>query len=399
MPKQQPLLIASRFPQLLSIAVLILFVHAIFQQSIISSMREELRVALGGDKSATSSSVKEVDFHTYLNSKSPPALPSIVLNDGLDKEANDKREIYGGKKDAVHLGGFTEIDPMGISENLWNFMLGPLAIKSIVDVGCGRGHSTSYFHQQGAKVLCVEGSHDAVTQSLLPADKIVEHDFSRGPWWPEETYDAAWSVEFLEHVGRPYMKNYLPVFKKAAVLFVTSSAWGGWHHVEVHEEWWWRARLSAQGFVYSQELTDLVRLQAQNGITEHAFGLKDKLTAKQERDEHRHDAQHIWTRMLVFINPIVAALPRHHHLFGGNGCFSNVVDNRDGGAPCGTADSKKGIEEKDSLPNEYQSILNCYRSTKGMADKGNWKQAIWECTRNPQFARSAENQDTTPLNS
>ena len=67
MPKQQPLLIASRFPQLLSIAVLILFVHAIFQQSIISSMREELRVALGGDKSATSSSVKGVDFHTYLN--------------------------------------------------------------------------------------------------------------------------------------------------------------------------------------------------------------------------------------------------------------------------------------------------------------------------------------------
>lgn len=47
-------------------------------------------------------------------------------------------------QDALHLGGFTEIDPMGISENLWNFMLGPLAIKSVVDVGCGRGmtHAT-----------------------------------------------------------------------------------------------------------------------------------------------------------------------------------------------------------------------------------------------------------------
>ena len=48
----------------------------------------------------------------------------------------------------------------------------------------------------------MEGSHDGVMKSLLPPELIVEHDFSRGPWWPEETYDAAWSVEFLEHVAR-----------------------------------------------------------------------------------------------------------------------------------------------------------------------------------------------------
>jgi len=60
----------------------------------------------------------------------------------------------------------------------------------------------NYFKKNGAKVLCVEGSHDAVMKSLLPPDLIVEHDFSRGPWWPEETFDAVWSVEFLEHVAR-----------------------------------------------------------------------------------------------------------------------------------------------------------------------------------------------------
>lgn len=110
----------------------------------------------------------------------------------------------------------------------------------------------------------------------------------------------------------------------------------------------------------------------------------DKDSAKQEREEHKHDAQHIWTRMLVFINPVVASLPRHHHLFGGNGCFNNVVDNRDGGVPCGTSDYKKGLGENDYLPSIYQSILNCYRTTKDMPDKGNWKQAIWKCSKNPQ---------------
>ena len=63
-------------------------------------------------------------------------------------------------------------------------------------------------------VQCVEGSHDAVSQSIIPNSEkhVVEHDFSRGPWWPAKTYDAAWSVEFLEHVGRQYHFNYITAF-------------------------------------------------------------------------------------------------------------------------------------------------------------------------------------------
>ena len=126
---------AGRFPQLLSLVVLILFVHAIFLQTIISNMREELHLALVG---RTETFPRRTGFgdgrDSFLTSKSPPSLPSLVLNDVKDNEANEKREIYGGKSDALHLGGFTEIDPMGISENLWNFMFGPLAIKSIIDV-------------------------------------------------------------------------------------------------------------------------------------------------------------------------------------------------------------------------------------------------------------------------
>ena len=68
-----------------------------------------------------------------------------------------------------------------------------LGVKSIVDVGCGRGISTSWFALHGLhSVTCVEGSHDAVTKSLLPGLmkkiskttklELVEHDFSRGPW-------------------------------------------------------------------------------------------------------------------------------------------------------------------------------------------------------------------------
>ena len=53
----------------------------------------------------------------------------------------------------------------------------------------------------------VEGSSDGVQNSLLPRELIVKHDFSRGAWWPRETFDAVWCVEFVEHVGRQYVRS------------------------------------------------------------------------------------------------------------------------------------------------------------------------------------------------
>jgi 2-polyprenyl-3-methyl-5-hydroxy-6-metoxy-1,4-benzoquinol methylase len=152
------------------------------------------------------------------------ALPSI-----RDAQDDTKRigtaSIYGGQGDKKHLGGFTEVDIHGISPYVWRMMMGEYGIKSVIDVGCGRGISTLWFAMNGMDALCVEGSHDAYEKTVLPnpATQMVEHDFSRGPWWPTKTYDAVWSVEFLEHVGRNFHQNYLPVFRSAAIIFATHS--------------------------------------------------------------------------------------------------------------------------------------------------------------------------------
>jgi len=127
-------------------------------------------------------------------------LPSIRVEDAaLDK----KRKIYGGVGDQKHLGGFTELDLDGISPAVWTHMIQSYGVHSVLDVGCGRGISTLWFLLHGVESLCVEGSHDAVQRTILPdpEHQIVEHDFSRGPWWPDKTYDACWAVEFLEHVS------------------------------------------------------------------------------------------------------------------------------------------------------------------------------------------------------
>ena len=135
--------------------------------------------------------------------------------------------MVGGTGDKQHLGGFTDIDMHGISPAVWKHVVANWTVQSVVDVGCGRGTSTSWFVTHGLRTECVEGSHDALAQSMVPDPSILtEHDFSRGPWWPAQTFDAVWSVEFLEHVGVPYHYNYMATFRKAAILLVTSSRWG-----------------------------------------------------------------------------------------------------------------------------------------------------------------------------
>jgi len=244
------------------------------------------------------------------------ALPSVRISE--DEEKNVTRGQYGGKGDKPHLGGFTDFDPLGVSPSLWTHMVSHWGIKSVLDVGCGKGVSTSWFVTHRLDyVQCVEGSHDAVEQSIVPdaKERVVEHDFSRGPWWPDRTVDAAWAVEFTEHVGRNYQPNYLTAFRKAALIFVTHSNWGGWHHVEVHDDAWWRVRWEAAGFVYSEYLTGEMRSMA----------IKDQqrkdLTLDMKKDHLYFVGQHLYLSGQVFINPMVASLPEHAHLFAEHGCF------------------------------------------------------------------------------
>lgn len=309
-----------------------------------------------------------LDSHnTYLRKSSPDPLSPlssqkrIIDLKSLNNRAKTLNKIYGvnygGQNDPAHLGGFTSRDNGTISENLWKFMLSQLAVKSFLDIGCGRGISTSFFRDQGARVLCIEGSSDAISQSLLPSSVIVQHDFTRGPWWPEETFDVAWSTEFLEHVGRQYMRNYIPTFKKSAIIIVTSSIWGGWHHVEVHIPAWWIARFTAAGFVYSSEITSWFREQA-------LYDSRKSLLA---------------CCLLVFVNPSVAGLEKHQHLFGGNGCYNPINyihGNEGGGMRCNN--------ELDRLPVSFEALLSCVRrrNNSEVRSKRNYLYNPWLCQHN-----------------
>ena len=236
------------------------------------------------------------------------------------------------------------MDIHGISPAAWKWMVQSMNIHSVMDVGCGRGLSTSWFIMHGLDTLCVEGSHDAREKTVLPDPdtQMVEHDFSRGPWWPAKTYDAIWCVEFLEHVGVNFHKNYLPAFRKAAVIFATRSSWGGWHHVEVHEEKWWITKMEMYGFKFDSTLTEAIRNEARGEKNQYKVP-NGKLA----------NAQHVWLNMMVFINPVVAAKPEHHHIFHQTGCYSHRKDGAIQNRECATGVNK---DQESPLPNEYKPL-------------------------------------------
>lgn len=288
----------------------------------------------------TSESTQQQPQQQIISPLSIPAggtqnLPSIRVTETSEESVDGVRKIYGGKGDKAHLGGFTEIDMHGISPAVWQHAVSNWTVQSVLDVGCGRGTSTSWFVTHGLRTECVEGSHDAMLQSMVPDKSILtEHDFSRGPWWPSKTFDMVWSVEFLEHVNLQFHYNYVSTFRKAAILLVTSSRWGGWHHVEVHSDEWWIRKYEAYGFRYDKKLTEEIRGVARN---EKNSNIIFPVNGKQ------FNAQHVWTSMKVFINPVVAALPEHAHLFMEFGCFQSPKEpNRE----CGKA--MKPSQKKDA---------------------------------------------------
>lgn len=332
----------------------------------------EFNILNADDLDPVSAYARNIDL-TKVPPKGSP--PNLVAERATEQETSETGYIrqkhgYGGSGDKKHLGGFSTVDPEGISPFVWREMMEYFGVKTLLDVGCGRGFSTSWFYMQGVQVQCVEGSHDAIERSLLPAlakkqedlesaqnganlinssNIVVQHDFSLGPWWPEETVDAVWSVELLEHVGRNFQKNYLTAFKKAALIFVTHSNWGGWHHTEVHDDVWWRSRFEMYGFVFSKDLTERVKRKAaeeRNAKIPFPVPVKDG-------EERTYTATHVNNQILVFINPLVASMPQHAHVLSEPGCYDDAPGSH---VHCGEEKNPRSRAVSSKLPDEFRFI-------------------------------------------
>ena len=153
---------------------------------------------------------------------------------------------------AGHLGGYIRGgDPGTWCPHLWSWAVQRWSVRSVLDVGCGEGHSARYFRDMGCEVLGVEGCQQAIDDSAIP-EQVVRHDFRDGALLPGRRYDLIWSCEFLEHVEEQYLPHVLATFAHAGTALLITHAFPGkdrgHHHVNCQPTAYWIAKLEGLGF-------------------------------------------------------------------------------------------------------------------------------------------------------
>lgn len=157
-----------------------------------------------------------------------------------------------------HLGGFFDNGDAGTYyPYMWSYIIKNYNIKTVLDIGCGRGDSCLYFKSLNCDVNGVDGSKEAQKLSLIP-DNFILNDYTAGSAIDAKKFDLVWSCEFVEHVEEKYMNNFLKDFKKGKYLAITFAGLNqpGHHHVNCNTKEYWIDIMEKNGFHFLNEETE-----------------------------------------------------------------------------------------------------------------------------------------------
>lgn len=175
----------------------------------------------------------------------------------------------------LHLGGgerrcHNDLGALKWAMEKWN-------IKSLLDIGCGKGCVVMDGIKNGLTCLGVDGDpgdlHESEWKFTRPKEMpFLLHDYTVGPAPIEQEFDLCWSVEFLEHVEEKYIPNYIESFKMCKYVIAThappkpSTVNGksatNHHHVNEQYADYWIDVFEHYGFNYDEVLTRDLRLKS-----------------------------------------------------------------------------------------------------------------------------------------
>jgi len=216
-------------------------------------------------------------------------------------------QTHGESVNEGHLGGFAIGGDGGTYYPImWKYLVEEYGVKSVLDVGCGRGYAARFFKSLGCEIRGVDGAQRAKTESLIPED-FIHFDYTTGPLvinrvspngllsmdqrvQPKQ-FDLGWTCEFVEHVEEKYIPNFMATLSQCKYVAMTfaSPGQGGHHHVNENTQDYWIGKFKEYGFNWDNIGTQILR----------NYALKDK-EERLKIPNHPYFISHFIDRGLLF---------------------------------------------------------------------------------------------------
>ena len=146
-------------------------------------------------------------------------------------------------------------------------MRGLLEIRSVLDVGCGRGIWLDEWTRQGvADVMGLDGDYVPIESMAVPVEKFRAVDLSK-PIELGRRYDFVQSLEVAEHLPPDSSETLVATLVRHGDVILFGAArpgQGGEHHVNERPYWYWRDLFRRHGY----GLYDAVRPLIQDSTIE-----------------------------------------------------------------------------------------------------------------------------------
>jgi SAM-dependent methyltransferase len=133
-----------------------------------------------------------------------------------------------------------------------------LPIRSVLDLGCGRGVWLSIWQQHGAEdIQGVDGPYIDPERLHIPRERFQARDLAQ-PLKLDRQFDLVESLEVAEHIPEPAADQFVDSLARHGKLILFSAATpgqGGENHVNEQPPEYWQAKFAARGY----ELFDFLR--------------------------------------------------------------------------------------------------------------------------------------------
>jgi SAM-dependent methyltransferase len=156
-----------------------------------------------------------------------------------------------------HLGGnFADGDPCTWCPSSWDYVIKQFNIKSVLDVGSGRGWAAKWFSVKGLKVFAIDGLAENVNSAVYPTTLIdlTERSYNN-------LVDFVNCIEVVEHIEEKYIDNLLTTLCQGRLVLMTHAVPGqkGWHHVNCQPSEYWIKHMQNRGYRLLENETKLIR--------------------------------------------------------------------------------------------------------------------------------------------